>query len=120
MGLHLAEGAIHTVQTPFAYLGYKKLNGFAKNALRPMPDGDLYCVGHYIDHELVENVENRPAGIREDRLHAHALEPLDDDARARAGLHTGLRGRLGAAGFRFGFVFHCSFPLVWRVKRAAY
>ena len=57
MGLHLAEGSIHTVQTPFAYLGYKKLNGMAKEALKPMPEGDLYRVGHYIDHELVSNVE---------------------------------------------------------------
>jgi hypothetical protein len=57
MGLHLAVGSIHTVQTPFAYLGYKKLNGMAKTALKPMPDGDLYDVGHYIDHELVENIE---------------------------------------------------------------
>lgn len=57
MGLHLSEGAIHTVQTPFAYLGYKKLNGMAKNALKPMPDGSLFQVGHYVDHELVENIE---------------------------------------------------------------
>ena len=58
MGLHLAEGSIHAVQTPFAYLGYKKLNGFAKTPLKPMPDADLKKVGHYIDHELVENVEH--------------------------------------------------------------
>ena len=58
MGLHLAEGSIHTVQTPFAYLGYKKLNGMAKTALKPMPDGELFDVGHYIDHELVEGVEH--------------------------------------------------------------
>ena len=58
MGLHLAEGSIHAVQTPFAYLGYKKLNGFAKTPLKPMPDADLKMVGHYIDHELVENVEH--------------------------------------------------------------
>ena len=28
MGLHLSEGAIHAVQTPYVYLGYKTLNGF--------------------------------------------------------------------------------------------
>ena len=67
MGLHLAEGSIHTVQTPFAYLGYKKLNGMAKTALKPMPDGDLYDVGHYIDHELVEGVEH-DCGKRLERL----------------------------------------------------
>ncbi|MBQ9323096.1 MAG: hypothetical protein IJR81_02540, partial [Clostridia bacterium] len=52
------EGSIHAVQTPFAYLGYKKLNGMAKTPLKPMPDGDLFDVGHYIDHELVTNVEH--------------------------------------------------------------
>ena len=57
MGLHLSEGAIHTVQTPFAYLGYKMLNGFAKKPLKPMGDKDLYEVGHYVDHELVSNIE---------------------------------------------------------------
>ena len=67
MGLHLAEGSIHTVQTPFAYLGYKKLNGMAKTALKPMPDGDLFDVGHYVDHELVEGVEHDCAK-RLDRL----------------------------------------------------
>lgn len=58
MGLHLSEGAIHTVQTPFAYIGYKKLNGMAKQALRPMPDDALYQVGHYVDHELVAGIEH--------------------------------------------------------------
>lgn len=57
MGLHLSEGAIHTVQTPFAYLGYKKLNGMAKNPLKPMPDDSLVQVGHYVDHELVANID---------------------------------------------------------------
>ena len=71
MGLHLAEGSIHTVQTPFAYLGYKKLNGMAKEALKPMPDGDLYRVGHYIDHELVSNIEHDCA-MRLERLSSGA------------------------------------------------
>ena len=39
-------------------MGYKKLNGFAKKPLKPMPDDVLCRVGHYIDHELVENVEH--------------------------------------------------------------
>ena len=71
MGLHLAEGAIHTVQTPFAYLGYKKLNGFAKTPLKPMPDGDLFRVGHYIDHELVENI-GHDCALRVERLETGA------------------------------------------------
>lgn len=57
MGLHLAEGSIHTVQTPFAYLGYKTLNGMAKYKLNEMPNGSLYETGYYIDHELVDNLE---------------------------------------------------------------
>ncbi len=57
MGLHLSEGAIHTVQTPFAYLGYKTLNGFAKKPLKGIPEKDLKMVGRYVDHELLVNLE---------------------------------------------------------------
>ena len=57
MGLHLSEGAIHTVQTPFAYFGYKTLHGFDKKPLKGIPESDLFMVGHYVDHELVSNVE---------------------------------------------------------------
>ena len=57
MALHLSEGAIHAVQTPFAYLGYKMLNGMAKKPLNGIPENQLYEVGHYIDHELVSNIE---------------------------------------------------------------
>ncbi len=57
MGLHLSEGAIHTVQTPFAYFGYKTLNGFAKTPLKGIPEKDLKMVGCFIDHELLVNLE---------------------------------------------------------------
>lgn len=57
MGLHLAEGSIHTVQTPFAYLGYKMLNGFAKKPLNGIPEKDLKMVGRYVDHELLVNLK---------------------------------------------------------------
>lgn len=59
MALHLAEGSLHTVQTHYAYQGYRILNGMQGNdVLQPMPDSDLMYVGHYIDHELVSNIEN--------------------------------------------------------------
>ncbi len=58
MGLHLSEGAIHTVQTPFAYMGYKTLDGFAKHRLHGLTDKDLKLVGCYVDHELLVNLEN--------------------------------------------------------------
>ena len=58
MGLHLSEGAIHTVQTPFAYFGYKTLNGFAQTPLKGIPEKDLKMVGCFIDHELLVDLEN--------------------------------------------------------------
>jgi len=57
MALHLSEGAIHTIQTNYAYYGYKRLDGFAKQPLLHMPDNSLKMVGHYVDHELVANLE---------------------------------------------------------------
>lgn len=58
MALHLSEGAIHTVQTFNSYWGYRTLHGFeGNNILKPMGDGDLIWIGHYIDHELVSNIE---------------------------------------------------------------
>ncbi len=59
MALHLSEGAIHTVQTYNTYWGYRTLHGFDGNSiLKPMEDKDIVFTGHYIDHELVENIEN--------------------------------------------------------------
>ncbi|MBO4252128.1 MAG: hypothetical protein J5911_05680 [Clostridia bacterium] len=58
MGLHLSEGAIHAVQTPFAYFGYKTLRGFAKYPLKGMPESDIKMVGRYVDHELLVGLEN--------------------------------------------------------------
>ena len=58
MALHLAEGSLHTVQTHFAYQGYRILNGMKKKeVLTAMPGDSLVYTGHYVDHELVENIE---------------------------------------------------------------
>ena len=57
MGLHLSEGAIHAVQTPFAYFGYKTLRGFSKQPLKGIPESDIKMVGRYVDHELLVNLE---------------------------------------------------------------
>ena len=57
MALHLAEGAVHTVQTPSSYLGYRALRGMdKKRQLKPMPKNAVVYTGHYIDHELVSNI----------------------------------------------------------------
>lgn len=71
MALHLSEGAIHTVQTPSSFLGYKTLKNMdGKKILNPIPDGDLINVGHYIDHELVYNLEE-DCKKRLDRIENH-------------------------------------------------
>lgn len=58
MALHLSEGAVHTVQTFNSYWGYRTLHGFeGKEILKPMNDKDIVYTGHYIDHELVVNIE---------------------------------------------------------------
>ncbi len=58
MALHLAEGSLHTVQTHYAYQGYRILNGMqGKDVLKPMPEDALVYTGHYVDHELVSNIE---------------------------------------------------------------
>ncbi len=58
MALHLSEGALHTVQTYNTYWGYRTLNGFdGKKILNPMSNEDIVFTGHYIDHELVNNIE---------------------------------------------------------------
>ncbi|HOE19564.1 MAG TPA: hypothetical protein PKJ69_01220 [Spirochaetota bacterium] len=59
LALHLSEGAIHTVQTPSAYFGYRTLKNMGKKnqILNPMPKDDIYYTGHYVDHELVANIE---------------------------------------------------------------
>lgn len=57
MALHLAEGSIHTIQTQFAFQGYRILNGMdGKKVLNPMKTQDIVYTGHYIDHELVANI----------------------------------------------------------------
>ena len=58
MALHLSEGAIHAVQTPSAYLGYRALRGMnGKQQLKPMPKEAIVYTGHYVDHELLRDLE---------------------------------------------------------------
>lgn len=58
MALHLSEGALHIVQTPSVYQGYRTLNGFAGDKiLKPMAEKDICYTGQYIDHEMTANIE---------------------------------------------------------------
>ena len=59
LGLHLAEGALQTVQTYSALMGYRVLKNMdtSKATLNPIPKDDITYTGHYVDHELVSNIE---------------------------------------------------------------
>jgi hypothetical protein len=58
MALHLSEGSVHTIQCHNAYMGYRILNGMNKKKVcNPMPESDIVYTGHFIDHELVSNIE---------------------------------------------------------------
>ena len=56
LALHLAEGALHTVQTPSSYLGYKTLNEMRHGHIKIMDNKDITMAGHYVDHEIVHNI----------------------------------------------------------------
>ena len=58
MALHFSEGSVHTIQCRNAYMGYRILNGMNKKKVcQPMPQKDLVYTGHYIDYELVSNID---------------------------------------------------------------
>lgn len=58
MALHLSEGSVHTIQCRNAYMGYRILNGMNKEKVCSiMPNDALIYTGHYIDDELVRNIE---------------------------------------------------------------
>ncbi|MAT44967.1 MAG: hypothetical protein CL609_21755 [Anaerolineaceae bacterium] len=59
MSFQLTEGAVHAVQSPSGYYGFRAMRGFdEKNKiLNPLPKEAIRYTGHHIDHELVENIE---------------------------------------------------------------
>lgn len=58
MALHFAEGSVHTIQCKNAYMGYRICNGMnGDQVCKEMPNDALVYTGHYIDHELVSNIE---------------------------------------------------------------
>ncbi len=71
MALHLSEGVLHTVQTPSSFWGYRTLRGFNKEkVLNPMGKKDLVYIGHYVDDEMVCNIESDCAK-RLDRINSN-------------------------------------------------
>ena len=68
MALHYAQGSVHTVQTHYAYQGYRIANGMQKKKVcNPLPKEALCYTGHYIDHELVANIE-KDCEARKERI----------------------------------------------------
>lgn len=67
MAFQLTEGAMHGIQSPSGYYGFRTMRGFDESGrlLNPVPADALSYVGHHVDHELVENLEADCAG----RLH---------------------------------------------------
>lgn len=59
MALHLAEGAIHAVQSESSWLGYRILREMGEEGqiMQPIPENQVVYTGHYVDHELVANIE---------------------------------------------------------------
>lgn len=59
ISIHLSEGSVQTVQTPSSYIGYKSLRGMNKRRkLKPLPAGSIFYAGHYVDHEIVKNIND--------------------------------------------------------------
>jgi hypothetical protein len=59
LSFHLAEGSILAVQSSSTFIGYRELRNMGPRSeiLKPIPAGQIRYTGHYIDHELVANIE---------------------------------------------------------------
>jgi hypothetical protein len=59
LAFHLVEGAVHAVQTPSLYMGYRTLHdmGGGEELFHALPKKDIRYVGHFVDHEIVSAVE---------------------------------------------------------------
>ena len=61
LAFHLVEGSVHAVQTPSSYLGYRALRNMGEQGqhiLHPIPEDQIRYTGHFVDHEIVSNVES--------------------------------------------------------------
>ncbi len=73
LGFHVAPGALHTVQSPSAYFIFRTLRdlGASKPDKQGIPEDQLFLTGHYVDHELVSNIDT-DCDARLERLQAAA------------------------------------------------
>lgn len=59
LSFHLAEGSTLAVQSSSTFIGYRELRNMGPKGriLKPIPEGQIRYTGHYIDHELVSNID---------------------------------------------------------------
>lgn len=60
LAFHIVEGSMHAVQSPSAYMGYRTLHSMGGGGItldHTMPATAIRMVGHYVDHEIVSNIE---------------------------------------------------------------
>jgi hypothetical protein len=59
MAFQLTEGAVHGVQSPSGYYGFRAMRGFDDKGriLKSLPPEAIEYTGHHVDHELVANIE---------------------------------------------------------------
>ena len=59
LGFHLSPGALHTVQSASAYMGFRTLKDMGNKGQSPQGvlASEIALAGHYVDHELVAHVE---------------------------------------------------------------
>ncbi|MGL4982490.1 MAG: DUF6938 domain-containing protein [Treponemataceae bacterium] len=59
LAFHVVPGSIHAVQSPSAYMGYRAFlsMGTTMKLDHCLPQDAIFECGHYIDHEIVSNIE---------------------------------------------------------------
>lgn len=59
LAFHLAEGSLHAVQSPSSYMGYRTFLGMGKgmDIDHCLPSKDIMMAGHFVDHEIVSNID---------------------------------------------------------------
>ena len=59
LGFHLVDGAIQTVQSASSYFKFRTLADIAPKipGAKGVPSDSIRLTSHYVDHELVENIE---------------------------------------------------------------
>ncbi|WP_428771756.1 hypothetical protein V1L52_06375 [Treponema sp. HNW] len=60
LAFHIVEGTTHAVQSPSTFMGYRTLfaMGDTDSGIQNcMPASDIFEAGHFVDHEIVSNIE---------------------------------------------------------------